>query len=312
MGSYSVNLSAIEESLGFDIIYKASDYDRLEIDTFNLNRPGLQLAGYFDYFDSTRIQLMGKMEDAYLNSLSTEERRLRFEKLLSMKIPAIVLCHEVEAKPECVETAREMDVTVFSSKMDTSAVLASLIAFLREQLAPRVTRSGVCVEVYGEGMLILGESGVGKSEAALELIKRGHRLIADDAVEIRRVAPKTLVASAPELIRYYMELRGVGIIDVRRTFGSGAVKDSEKIDLVVMLEDWKDNATYDRLGAEEKIIEILGIRLPFLTIPIKPGRNVAVILEIAAMNNRQKKMGYHSAKEFSERINKHFDDLERK
>lgn len=312
MSNYNVKLSAIEENLGFEIIYKASDYDRTEISTFNLNRPGLQLAGYYDYFDSKRIQLIGKMEDAYLNSLSPEEQRLRFERLLSMKIPAIVLCHEVEAKTGCIEMAKEMDVTVFTSKLDTSAVLASLIAFLRDKLAPRVTRSGVCVEAYGEGMLILGESGVGKSEAALELIKRGHRLIADDAVEIKRVSQKTLVASAPEIIRYYMELRGVGIIDVRRTFGSGAVKDTEKIDFVVKLEDWNDSAVYDRVGADDKQIEILGIELPYLTIPIKPGRNVAIILEIAAMNNRQKKMGYNSAKEFSERINKYFDEQERK
>ena len=312
MNGYSVKLSEMVEYLEFEILHKASDYDTLEIKNANINRPGMQFVGYFDYFDSSRVQIMGKMEETYLNSLSPEERRNRYRRVLSSGVPALILCHGIVAKKECLEVARECNVTVLESHSDTSTSLALLISFLRMRLAPRITRAGVCVEIYGEGVLIQGESGVGKSEAALELIKRGHRLIADDAVEIQKLSGNLLRASAPKLIQYYMELRGVGVIDVRSTFGIGAVKDSKKIDLVVTLEEWNENTQYDRLGVEEKTTEILGVKLPYLTIPIKPGRNVAVILEIAAMNNRQKKMGYNSAKEFTERIDRHFENLERK
>jgi HPr kinase/phosphorylase len=199
-------------------------------------------------------------------------------------------------------------VSILSSQIDTFELLAILIGHLKQYLAPRITRHGVFVEVYGEGLFLTGESGVGKSEAAIELIKRGHRLIADDAVEIKRVDSKTLIGSAPELIRYLIELRGIGIVDVRRIFGSGAIKLSEHIDLVINIENWKDNMSYDRLGTESMETTILGVKVPYITIPIKPGRNLAVILEVAAMNNRQKKMGYNSALEFTERLEKHYEE----
>jgi HPr kinase/phosphorylase len=207
-----------------------------------------------------------------------------------------------EPFPEMLEAAREFGVPLLRTKEKTSSFMAALIAYLNVQLAPRITRHGVLVEVYGEGILILGDSGVGKSETAIELVKRGHRLIADDAVEIKRVSATTLVGSAPEIIRHYVELRGIGIVDVRRLFGMGAVKDTEKIDLVIQLEPWIQGKMYDRLGLDTEKIDILGIELPTITIPVKPGRNLAIILEIAAMNNRQKKMGYNTAEEFNKKL----------
>ena len=210
--------------------------------------------------------------------------------------------------PECLEMAEKYDITLFKTNTDTSELMANLIGFLREQLAPRITRHGVLVEVYGEGLLLLGESGVGKSEAAIELVKRGHRLIADDAVEIKKEGAYVLSGSAPELIRHYIELRGIGVINVAKLFGMGAVKESANIDMVVNLEAWRDDVLYDRLGVENEFTTILGVKVPNLTIPVKPGRNLAVILEVAAMNNRQKKMGYNAALEFTEQINKHFDE----
>ena len=310
MEQYNVKLSTLCDQMKFQIVRKSVDYDDLNIYSTVINRPGIQLAGFYDLFDNNRLQLIGKIETAYLERFPPEVRRSKFETLFSKKIPAIVICHDVEMLPECVEMAEKYDITVFKTNRDTSELLAAMIIYLKDCLAPRITRHGVFVEVYGEGILMLGESGVGKSEAAIELLKRGHRLIADDAVEIKKIGSSSLVGSAAEHIRYYMELRGIGIIDVRRIFGTGSVKISEKIDLVVNLEAWKDDLTYDRLGIEQQYTDILGVSVPFLSIPVKPGRNLAVILEVAAMNNRQKKMGFNAAREFTEQLDDFFDKKE--
>lgn len=305
--TYSVKLKTLVERMKFHVVRLAADYENIEIKSVNIQRPGLQLAGFYDYFDPDRLELMGKIETAYLEQFNSKERKERFKMLMSHKIPALIICHDVDMMPECLEMAEKYDITLLKTEWDTSELLATMIGLLKEYLAPRITRHGVFVEVYGEGLLLLGESGVGKSEAAVELIKRGHRLIADDAVEIKRVDSNTLMGTAPELIRYYIELRGIGVIDVRRIFGSGAVKLSEKIDLVVNIEAWREGLTYDRLGANDQYTNILGVDVPFIKIPVKPGRNLAVILEVAAMNNRQKKMGYNSAREFNDSINRFFE-----
>lgn len=306
--TYSVKLKTLAEDTDLQIIRRSSDFDRITISNDALNRPGLQLAGFWEYFVPDRIQLIGRIETTYLSTFTPEERTRRYEELLSRRIPALIFCHGLSPSAECLAVADKYDVSILSSQIDTFELLAILIGHLKQYLAPRITRHGVFVEVYGEGLFLTGESGVGKSEAAIELIKRGHRLIADDAVEIKRVDSKTLIGSAPELIRYLIELRGIGIVDVRRIFGSGAIKLNEHIDLVINIENWKDNMSYDRLGTESMETTILGVKVPYITIPIKPGRNLAVILEVAAMNNRQKKMGYNSALEFTERLEKHYEE----
>ena len=305
--TYSASLKKVAERMKFEVVRASKDFDKATVKVAAVHRTGLQLTGFFDYFDPDRIQVMGMSESAYLQQFSAKERKARYLQLMEQRIPALILCHGVQASDECIAAADKYDIPILSTEDDTSQVVARLIGCLQSEMAPRITRHGVFVEVYGEGVLILGESGVGKSEAALELIKRGHRLIADDAVEIKRVGTGQLIGSAPELIRYYIELRGIGVIDVRRIFGAGAVKLADKIDIVVHLEAWKEGYTYDRLGANEQYTTILGVDVPFVKIPVTPGRNLAVILEVAAMNNRQKKMGYNSAKEFTERINQHFD-----
>lgn len=308
---YSMKLSRLielaKEKIVLEPVQLSDDYENVYIDDSNLNRPGLQLAGFYDYFNSKRVQLIGKMETSFLSTLSPDERRERFDKMLSYSSPVLIVCHEMEPYPECIEMAIKHNISIFKCSTDTSEVLNFMMTILKKEIAPRITRHGVFVEVYGEGILILGESGIGKSEAAVELIKRGHRLIADDAVEIKKVDANTLVGSAPELIRYYIELRGIGIVDVRRIFGIGAVKLSENIDMVINIEQWNEGQNYDRMGADEKYIDILGVKLPYITIPVTPGRNLAVIFEVAAMNNRQKKMGYNSAVEFTNQLNRHFE-----
>ena len=304
---YTVPLKKVAEKLKLEVVYAPENFDRVEIRTANVHRTGLQLTGFFDYFDPERIQIMGQSEIAYMKQFSLREQKVKYQQLMEKNIPALLLCHSGEATPECLEAAKASGVPVLRTDIEASQAVALLTSTLTSELAPRITRHGVFVEVYGEGLLLLGESGVGKSEAAVELIKRGHRLIADDAVEIKRVGTGQLIGSAPELIRYYIELRGIGVIDVRRIFGAGAVKISDKIDLVINLETWKDGMSYDRLGTNEQFTTILGVEMPIIKIPIKPGRNLAVILEVAAMNNRQKKMGYNSAREFTERINQHFE-----
>ena len=304
---YSVKLGTLIKESNLEVIRGAKDYENVLIRTDDVNRPGLQLTGFFDYFDPRRIQVIGKVETTYLTGLSSEERLLRFEQLFSQDIPALITTRGIRPFPECIEMAEKYDRTILCSQDPTSAFLNSIISSLKKNLSPRITRHGVLVDVYGEGVLLLGESGVGKSETAIELVKRGHRLIADDAVEIKRTAPKRLVGTAPELIRHYIELRGIGVIDVCQLFGMSAVKDETVIDMVINLEQWKDGAMYDRLGLENLYTTILDVQVPSLTVPVKPGRNLAVIVEVAAMNNRHKKMGYNAALEFTKQINEHFD-----
>lgn len=304
---YSVRLTQLVREFDLEVARTASNYETCLIQTEDVNRPGLQLIGFFDYFDPQRIQVLGKVENTFLHGLSSEERRQSFARLMAQEIPALVITRGMRAFPECMEMAEKYDRTVLRSEETTSAFMGALIVALRTYLSPRITRHGVLVEIYGEGVFITGESGVGKSETAIELIKRGHRLIADDAVEIKRVSTHQLVGSAPELIRHYMELRGIGVVDIRRLFGISAVKNEANIDLVVHLEPWQEGAFYDRLGLEEPVTALLDVELPIVTIPVKPGRNLAVILEVAAMNNRHKRMGYNAAKMFAEQVDQKID-----
>ena len=300
--TYTVELSKIINEFSLEEIYMPDDPEKILVHLSDVNRPGLQLAGFFDHFEPQRIQIIGKVEHKYLESLDDEARRRAIMGFLETHPVAVVFSSSLEVFPEFSELGEYFEVPILRTATTTSDFMAALIASLNISLAPRITRHGVLVEVYGEGILILGDSGVGKSETAIELVKRGHRLIADDAVEIKRVSAKTLVGSAPEIIRHYVELRGIGIVDVRRIFGMGAVKDTEKIDYIIKFEPWVQGKMYDRFGLETEATEILGIKIPTTTIPVRPGRNLAVILEIAAMNNRQKKMGYDTAVEFNKKL----------
>jgi HPr kinase/phosphorylase len=251
---------------------------------------------------------MGNVEISYLGKLSSAERMLAFDRLFSFKIPALIIARDTSPVPECIAMAKKHNITILRSKEATSAIISAIISYMSSALAPRITRHGVLMEVYGEGILLIGESGIGKSEAAVELLKRGHRLIADDAVEIRKVSGNSLMGTAPEMIRNYIELRGIGIVNVAKLFGMGAVKTENTINMVVNIVPWKTQEVYDRLGLEDQYMDILGVKVPMYTIPITPGRNLAVILEVAAMNNRQRQMGYNSAKEFTEQINRQFEN----
>lgn len=292
---YSVKLSKLAEELDLKIAYKASDYDTCLVEKDDINRPALQLTGFYEYFDPERIQIVGRVESTYLKFLEPAARFHAIERLFQHNVKAIVFAHGVGVGPDVIELAEKYDTSLFTTDEDTSDFQARIIECLRNHFAPRCTIHGVLVEIYGEGVLITGDSGIGKSETALELIKRGHRLIADDAVEIRIRDKNSLIGSAPELIRYYMELRGIGVIDVRHLFGVAAVKPESAIDLVVNLEVWDNDKAYDRLGLSSESQDILGVTVPSVTIPVRPGRNLAVILELAAINNRQKKMGYNAA-----------------
>ena len=298
----AVSLKTIIDEFALETVFLPKDPELILVDNPEINRPGLQLSGFFDHFGPDRIQLLGNAEYYYLNSLKKSERTYHIDNFLRHKPVALVITADLPIFSELRYSAQANEVPLLKTTRKTTAFMAALIAYLNVALAPRVTRHGVFVEVYGEGTLILGDSGIGKSETAIELVKRGHRLIADDAVEIKRVSDKTLVGSAPEIIRHYVELRGIGIVDVRRIFGMGAVKTSEKIDLIINLEQWVQGKMYDRFGLDHETVEILGINIPALTIPVRPGRNLAIILEIAAMNNRQKKMGYDTAAEFNKRL----------
>ena len=295
ISKYSVKLKTLIEEHKLQPLHTSKDYETALIKTTDVNRPAMQLTGFYNYFDPHRIQIIGRVESTYLDTLSPEQRRQTFEQFMQYDIGALVICHGAQPFPECLEMAEKYDRNVFLTAGDTSEFQADLITSLRTHLAPRITTHGVLVEIYGEGVLLMGDSGIGKSETALELIKRGHRLIADDAVEIKRVGKDSLIGSAPELIRYYMELRGIGVINVRHIYGVGAVKPESGIDLVVKMEPWEEGKAYDRLGLTDESESILGVKLPLVTIPVRPGRNLAVILELAAMNNRQKKMGYNAA-----------------
>ena len=301
-GSYTVKLTSIIEEFGFEKVCVPKNIDEFLISEKDINRPGLQLTGFFDHFDSQRIQIIGNVEYSYLASLDSKQRQNSIELVFQKKPCAFLFTRSLEVFPEVIDCAKRYSIPILRTAETSSHIMASLISYLNVELAERMTRHGVFVEVYGEGMLILGDSGVGKSETAIELVKRGHRLIADDAVEIKKVSAKTLVGTAPELIRHYVELRGIGIVDVRRIFGMGAVKMSEKIDLIINLEPWQQGKFYERVGLDTEYTEIMGINIPSITIPVKPGRNLAIILEIAAMNNRQKKMGYNTAVEFNKKL----------
>lgn len=302
METFSVPLRELIEEFHLEDVSGSEKIDDILISTSDVNRPGLQLAGYLEYFGTDRIQIIGKVETTYLSVLSPEERYNRLDEFFKYGFPCMVVARGLEIFPEMIEVSKKYDIPVLRTNDITSRFLSGLIRNLNVQLAPRITRHGVFVEVYGEGILILGESGVGKSETALELVKRGHRLVADDVVEIRKVSDQTLVGTAPDIIRHFMEIRGIGILDVKNLYGVGSIKITETINLVIHLELWNEKKQYDRLGLVDEFTDILGIKLPALNIPVRPGRNLAIIVEVAAMNNRQKKMGYNAAKLLNERV----------
>ncbi|MBQ8861048.1 MAG: HPr(Ser) kinase/phosphatase [Ruminococcus sp.] len=301
-GEYSVSLKKIINEIGLKEYYMPSDPENLLVYSKSIDRPGLQLIGHLEYFDDTQIVVLGMTEYSYLKCLSPEERLKHLEPILSRRPPAVIIARDIEPSQTLLDCAKKYEVPILTTTDDTSALTAALVSFLNVELAPRITRHGVLVEVYGEGCLLIGNSGVGKSETAIELIKRGHRLIADDAVEIKRVSKKSLVGSSPDNIRHFIEVRGIGIINARRIFGMGAVKMSEKIDMVINMELWDSTKVYDRMGMDNEYMEILGIEVPVVTIPVKPGRNLAIIIEVAAMNQRQKKMGYNGARELLQNL----------
>ncbi len=300
--SSSVAISKVAEKM--NLINETPDIDLTDrrIATSEINRPALQLTGYFDHFASERVQIIGYVEYTYLEHCSKEQKYPIYEKFLSYQVPCIIYTTMTTPEPELLELANKYEVPVFSTKMTTSAFMAEIIRWLNVELAPCISIHGVLVDVYGEGVLIMGESGIGKSEAALELIKRGHRLVTDDVVEIRRVSDETLIGTAPDITRHFIELRGIGIIDVKTLFGVESVKNTQSIDLVIKLEEWDRDKEYDRLGLEEEYTEFLGNKVVCHSLPIRPGRNLAVIVESAAVNHRQKKMGYNAAKELYNRV----------
>lgn len=306
---FSVPLSQIAEALNLTEVYVAENYKKTNISTVEINRPGLELTGYLEFFDNKRIQVLGNTEFSYLGRYGPEAQKMVIDSIFSFGPPAVIICRDIEPSNAILESAKLHKVSIFSTPQSTSDLTASLVQYLNKELAPRITRHGVLVEVYGEGCLLTGDSGVGKSETAIELIKRGHRLVADDAVEIRRTAQTTLYGQSPENIRHFIELRGIGIINARKLFGMGAIKLQEKIDMVINLEQWDSAKVYDRMGLDNEYMKILGVEVPTLTIPVKPGRNLAVIIEVAAMNNRQKKMGYNAARELLKNLGMAVEDL---
>ena len=295
-------LGKIIENFSLEVIYEPKNVDSIFVTKSDINRPGLQMIGFLKFFDSERIQIMGKEEFTFLEQFSTDEREKRLEQYFSQGFPALVIARGLQIFPEMLEYAEAYKVPLLRTELGTSQFMSMIIRYLNEQLAPRKTRHGVLCEIYGEGILIMGESGVGKSEAAIELVKRGHRLVADDAVEIKKISDQTLIGSSPEIIRHFVEVRGIGIIDVKEIFGMGAIKDEQQIDMVIHLEPWEKGKQYDRLGMVDEYTNIMGINVPSLTIPVKLGRNIAVTVEVAAMNNRQKKMGYNAAVELNNRL----------
>ena len=305
MAMFIVKLSDLIKEFQLELIcVDGIDVD-IDITTSDVNRPGLQLSGYMEYFGTDRIQIIGKVETTYLASLSPQDRLRRLDEYFKTGFPCLVIARNIEPFDEMITVSHKYSIPVLRTDDITSSFMSGLIRYLNVMLAPRISQHGVLVEVYGEGILILGESGVGKSETALELVKRGHRLIADDIVEIRRVSDRTLLGSAPENIRYFIEIRGIGILDVKNLYGMGSVKLQDNINLVINLELWDNRKIYDRLGLDDQYTDILGISVPSLVIPVRPGRNLAIVVEVAAMNNRQKKMGYNAAKVISDRFLKY-------
>lgn len=313
MANFNVSLKKLTEKVSLDVVYTPKGLEEINVEIAEVNRPGLFLAGYYDYFDKLRLQILGLAEMNFLSGLSAEKRYERLDQLFSQQPPAVIVCRseELEPFPEMLELAQKHGVALLRSNEMTCTLMGSLISVLNLELAPRITRHGVLVEVYGEGILILGDSGIGKSETAIELLKRGHRLVADDAVEIRRVS-NSLYGTAPEIIRHYIEIRGVGVIDVQQLFGMGAVQFDTEIDLVIQLEQWEDGKFYDRLGLGEEKYTMLDVSLPIVTIPVRPGRNLAGIVEIATMKNRQMKYGYNAARDFVTQFDSKVDAMLKK
>lgn len=302
MSEFSVSLSKVADEANLTVAYAPCELSDIKVTATEVYRPGIMLAGYYQYFDRSRIQILGLTEISYLEELDPGLRHTHLEKLFSFVPPAIILSRDIQPTEEMLALAKQYGVALLLSSEMTSAVMGQLITTLNTELAPRITRHGVLVEVYGEGILILGDSGVGKSETAIELVKRGHRLIADDAVELRKVSARKIMGWAPANIRHFIELRGIGIINVARLFGIGSVKNSVEVEMVVELEPWDRTKNYDRTGLETSVYDILGVKVPHLLIPVMPGRNLAVVLETAAINNRQKEMGYNAAKELMNQL----------
>lgn len=298
---YTVQLSKLIEKMNLENLTPELDIRHIKLSQPDVNRPALQLAGFFDYFDSERVQVIGHVESAYLQKMTEDDLGI-FSKLMGYKVPCIVFCRNMEVKEELIKLAYEKGIPLLRTAKTTSSFMAEVIRWLNVELAPRISIHGVLVDVYGEGILITGESGIGKSEAALELIKRGHRLVTDDVVEIKKVSDDTLIGTAPDITRHFIELRGIGIIDVKTLFGVESVKNTQSIDLVIKLEEWNKDQEYDRLGLEEQYTEFLGNKVVCHSIPIRPGRNLAIIVESAAVNYRQKKMGYNAAQELYNRV----------
>jgi len=299
---YTVELIRLIEKMNLENCTPDIDIKKIKITQPDVNRPALQLAGFFNHFDSERVQIIGHVEMAYLKQMDEEQRLNVLSRLMDFHVPCIVFSRNMEISDKLVKLATEKEVPLLRTSKTTSSIMAEIIRWLNVELAPRITIHGGLVDVYGEGILIMGESGIGKSEAALELIKRGHRLVADDAVEIKKVSDDTLIGSAPDITRHCIELRGIGLLDVTTLFGVESVKNTQSIDLVIKLEEWSKDKSYDRLGLEESYIEFLGNKVPCHSIPIRPGRNLAIICEAAAVNYRQKKMGYNAAQEFFNRV----------
>lgn len=302
------SLKNMVETFNMEILHKDRDFDNTVVTISDVNRPALQLVGFYDYFDDKRLQILGRGEMQFLERMTEAERTRVFNKLLSYPFPAMIVARDMEAPSELVQMANKHDRTLLRSAESTVDVTSKLIDYLNRAMAPQIARHGVLMNIYGQGVLILGDSGIGKSETAIELLKRGHRLVADDAVEIRRIS-NNLFGTAPEIIRHYIEIRGVGVIDVQQLFGMGAVQFDTEIDLVIQLEQWVDGKFYDRLGLGEEKYEMLGVELPIVTIPVRPGRNLAGIVEIATMKNRQMKYGYNAARDFVTQFDSKMDAM---
>jgi len=301
-GGYTVPLSTVIAEFKLELLTPAVDIESKLLTRANINRPALQLAGFFDYFDAARLQIIGMVEHTFLTGLPAEKRQENLRRIFEHRIPAVIICRGLQIFPEMLEFAKEFDVPILATDSTTTDLISEIIRWMKVQLAPRITMHGCLLDVYGVGTLIIGESGIGKSETALELIKRGHRFIADDAVEVRRVSAETLIGSCPANIRYFLELRGIGIIDVMQMFGVQSIKPTQAIELIISLETWEKGRVYDRIGAPEEFTDILGNNVNSHTIPIRPGRSISILCESAAINHRQKKMGYNAAEVLTERV----------
>ena len=309
MGQQGLKISEYVADLGLDVLLKGADYDSTLLTITDVNRPGLQFHDFYDYFDPRRLQVIGKAETMYLRGFTPQERRRSFDAFFQYNIPALVITRGLDCFSECMESAKVYQRTLLQTRDTTVDFSSRTIEYLTRRLAPRTTEHGVLLEIYGQGVMITGDSGVGKSEVAMELIMRGHRLVADDAVDLKRISNQ-LIGAAPEMIRYYMELRGIGVIDVRRIMGMRAIKNETSLDLVIHFEQWDPEKKYDRLGIETHYTEILGVQVPIMTIPVRPGRNLASIVEVATMNDRQRKLGHNAAEELAARVDRRADGLE--